>query len=76
MTRIRARVVNGRLTVDQPTNLPEGTVLDLVLDDEGDDLDEGERARRDASIERGWEEAKAGRVVDAAQVLDRMKPRG
>ena len=34
---IRAHVKNGRLLVDEPTTLPEGTVLDLVLDDEGDD---------------------------------------
>jgi hypothetical protein len=39
MSVIRARVVNGRLQVDAPTSLPEGTVLNLVVDDEGDDLD-------------------------------------
>jgi hypothetical protein len=44
MSAIRARVQNGRLLLDAPTALPEGTVLDLVIDDEGDDFDE--RARR------------------------------
>jgi hypothetical protein len=33
---IHARVLNGRLQLDVPTTLPEGTVLDLVLDEEGD----------------------------------------
>jgi len=33
MKSIRARVRNGRLTVDEPTELPEGLVLDLVIDD-------------------------------------------
>ncbi|MEQ1567822.1 MAG: hypothetical protein ABMA64_19435 [Myxococcota bacterium] len=47
---IRASVVAGRLVVDEQTDLPEGTVLDLVLDDEGDNLDEAERsALREAS---------------------------
>jgi len=40
---IRARVSLGRLVVDEPVDLPEGTVLDLVVDDEGDELDDDER---------------------------------
>ena len=43
MSGIRAKVKEGRLLVDEPTSLPEGTVLELVLDDEGDDLTENER---------------------------------
>jgi hypothetical protein len=35
MTPLRARVQNGRLHLDQPTGLPEGTELDLVIDAEG-----------------------------------------
>lgn len=35
---VRARVSNGRLVVDEPTTLPEGTKIDLVaLDDDLDD---------------------------------------
>ncbi len=40
---IRARVSHGRLVVDEPVDLPEGTVLDLVIDDEEDELDDDER---------------------------------
>jgi hypothetical protein len=29
--------------LDEPTTLPDGTVLELVLDDEGDDLDDDDR---------------------------------
>lgn len=43
MTPLRARVQNGGLRLDQPTGLAEGTELDLVIDDEGDDLTEHER---------------------------------
>ena len=38
MSSLRARVQNGRLVLDEPTGLPDGTVVDLVADDEGDDL--------------------------------------
>ncbi len=72
---VRARVRNGRLIVDSPTTLPEGTVLDLVVDDEGDDLDPAERAARDAALLRAWEEARAGEGMPAAKVLDRLRRR-
>ena len=41
---IRARVVKGQLVLEEPVALPEGTVLDLVIDDEEDGLDDEERA--------------------------------
>ena len=45
MSPLRAHVEKGRLVLDEPTTLPEGTVVDLVADDEGDDLTDDERAR-------------------------------
>lgn len=45
MSQLRARVENGRLVLDEPTTLPEGTVIDLVADDEGDDLSEFRTSR-------------------------------
>ena len=39
---MKARVDGGRLRLDEPCSLPAGTVLDLVLDDDGDDMDVGE----------------------------------
>jgi DNA-binding IclR family transcriptional regulator len=33
MKVVRALVRGGRLIVDEPTNLPEGTVLELIEDD-------------------------------------------
>ena len=69
MSTIRARVRNGRLIVDEPTSLPEGAELDLVLDDAGDDLDEAERAALDASITRAWASVQAGEGRSAADAL-------
>lgn len=69
MSGVRARVKNGRLVVDEPTSLPEGTVLDLVLDDEGDDLDAAERAARDQALLRAWEQAQQGLGRPAQDVL-------
>ena len=72
---VRATVRAGRLTVDEPTELPEGVVLDLVIDDEGDDLDPRERAALDAAITRGLADASAGRTAPAHEILARLRAR-
>ncbi len=75
MGPIRARVKNGRLIVDMPTNLPEGTVLDLVIDDEGDDLSPEERKALHAEIRRSIREAEKGLTRPAAEVLGELRRR-
>ena len=74
MSGLRARVENGRLKLDEPTTLPEGTVLDLVIDDDPeDDLDDEERRVRDESIRRGLEEGRAGNTRPASELLDELR---
>ncbi|HLT38945.1 MAG TPA: hypothetical protein VK034_21825 [Enhygromyxa sp.] len=72
---IRATVRNGRLVVDQETQLPEGTVLDLVIDDDGDDLDEHERKALDAAISISLDQAARGEVNSAEKILARLRER-
>jgi hypothetical protein len=72
---IRARVEAGRIVIDEPTDLPEGTVLDLVVDDEGDTLTPEERARLGAALDRGIDDASAGRTTPAANVINRLRNR-
>ena len=59
--------------MDEPTALPEGTVLDLVVDDEGDDLEPAEREALHAAIDRAMESALAGRVQPAEAILDELR---
>jgi hypothetical protein len=73
MSGVRARVQNGRLIVDEPTSLPEGTVVDLVVDDEGDDLDEAQRQARDTALLAAWKQAQAGQGRPAKAVLDDLR---
>ena len=75
MSAIRARVRNGRLIVDEPTSLPEGTELDLVVDDEGDNLDEAERAALNAAISRAWASVQAGKGVSLNEARAKAKAR-
>jgi hypothetical protein len=76
MSRLRARVENGRLVVDEPTSLPEGTVLDLVVDHEGDDLTvEERRALHDEALSATWTSAEAGRLRAASAIFDELRQR-
>jgi hypothetical protein len=72
---IRAKVQSGRLVVDEPTSLPEGTTLNLVVDDEGDDLDDEEREVLHAHLEASWRSAQAGRVRPASELLAELRAR-
>lgn len=70
---IKARVRGGRLVIDEPTNLPEGTELDLLPLDPGDWLDEGDRAALHVALGQSQADVEAGRLVDAAEVLKLLR---
>lgn len=67
---MKAHVVNGRLLLDEPTDLPEGTEWDVMLyNSEGDSLGDEERAALHRSLLRGITQADAGTLIDADDVL-------
>ena len=72
---LRARVENGRLILDEPTNLPEGTVIDLVADDEGDNLTDDDRRALHAALSASWTSAEAGRLRPAGEIIDELRRR-
>ena len=76
MQMLKAHVQNGRLVLDEPTDLPEGTEVSLRIDDDFDDMDEEERARLHEALRRSMAQAKAGKLVDADEVLSRLLARG
>jgi hypothetical protein len=70
---LHARVKDGRLVIDEPTDLPEGAGVDLLLLDAEDSLSDEERDVLRASIDRGLDQADKGEVSDAAEVLRRLR---
>jgi len=70
--RVKAVVRNGKLELEPGVTLPEGTELSLVTVDEEDDLDDAERARLHASIERAEEQFARGEGVTEEQALRRI----
>jgi len=75
MSPLRARVEKGRLVLDEPTTLPEGTVIDLVADDEGDDLSDDDRRALHEALSSSWRSAEAGRLRPASEILDELRQR-
>jgi hypothetical protein len=67
----KIQVKNGRLALDEATNLPDGAEVEvLVIDDE---LTVQERAELHASLDRALDDSDAGRGMDAWEYLERYR---
>ncbi|MBT9556578.1 MAG: hypothetical protein IV100_11150 [Myxococcales bacterium] len=69
MTPLTARVKDGHLVLDVPFDLPDGTELELVVDDGGDTLSSSEREKLHAALEAGWKDIEAGRTIPLDRFL-------
>ena len=72
---LRATVKDGHLVLHEPVDLPEGTVVDLMPVDEGDDLDDEDRARLHAALDRSQKDFLAGNGIPADEVLAELSAR-
>ena len=70
---LKARVLGGRLVVDEVTDLPEGTEVQLLPLDPGDWLDEADRAALHDALRESDADFTAGRFVDAEQILRELR---
>lgn len=70
---LTARVQKGRLVVDEPTELPEGTELRLLPLDPGDWLDAAERELLHRALLASDGDLAAGRLHDADEVLEELR---
>ena len=69
--------MSGKLVPDEPAELPpEGTVVDLAVLDEGDDLDDDERTELDAAIAESRANLRAGAKIPADDVLRELDELG
>jgi hypothetical protein len=72
---ITAMVRDGRIVVNAPTDLPEGTTVTLLPLDPGDWLDDADRAALHAALCQSEADVVAGRLEDAAEILRELKSR-
>lgn len=70
---LKAHVRGGRLMLDEPVDLPDGTEVELMPVEDADDLDAADRSRLHAAIERSAEEFRQGQTIPAAEVLAALR---
>ena len=74
---LRARIRKGRIVLDEPTDLPDGEIvlvpLDEVLARGGDYLGDEERERLHESLRESIEQMKRGETIDAAEALAQLR---
>ena len=69
MTILHAHVRNGRVVVDEPTDLPDGANVELLVLDAAPDMDERERTASEESMNRGVAQADRGELYSVDDVL-------
>ncbi len=72
MNALKAHVENGRIIVDEPTDLPDGTLLRVVPVQDDPALDAEERERILRAIDEGQAAARRGEHVDAEEFVSEL----
>ena len=74
VTALKAHVVNGRIVVDDPVDLPDGAEVLVYLHDAfSDAMSPAERAALEKALERSLAQADAGELIDADEVLAELQ---
>jgi len=71
---LKARVRGGRLVLDEPTNLPEGAEVTLVIADD-DDLSDEEREELYRRLRESVAQMHAGQLVDGPEFMAKLRSR-
>jgi hypothetical protein len=71
MRVLKAHVREGRIVIDEPTELPEGTEFELVPLDDG--MTPEERAELEAMVEESEAEFARGESVSLEQLWDTLR---
>jgi hypothetical protein len=72
---LKAVVKDGHLRLEEPTDLPEGTELELVVDDEEGELTPDELRRINRALDRAVAQVERGQSVDGDELLARLASR-
>lgn len=76
VSALKAHVMNGRIVIDEPVDLPDGAELRLYLyDAAADSMTAEERSALDRALERSLAQADAGELIEADEVLAELQQR-
>jgi len=69
----RGQVHSGRLIVNEPIDLPDGSEVTLSVVEDGDELDDEDRARLHEAIRAGQAELDRGEGIPATEVIAKLR---
>ena len=73
VTALKAHVVNGKIVVDEPVDLPDGSEVRVYLyDAAAEGMSPQERTALEQRLERSIAQADGGNLIDADDVLDEL----
>ena len=80
MRTVRARVQSGELKVDEPVDLPDNAEVTVVIieggpPDDGDEMDDEERERLHAALDRADAQCERGEGIPVEQFLAEIRLR-
>jgi hypothetical protein len=74
VTALKAHVVNGRIVVDEPVDLPDGAEIRVYLyEASAEAMSPEERAALEQALERSLVQAHVGDLVEAEEVLAELR---
>ncbi len=73
MTALKAKVQDGRLVLNEPTDLPEGTEVELFPSDGWDSLDPEDRKRLHEALAASEDDIRSGRVRPVDDLLEELR---
>lgn len=77
MFPVKTHVRNGRIVVDEPTDLPEGTAVMIAVEehDSLDDMTPEDRAELMVVLDAGIAAMREGQVVEGDEIVRRLLAR-
>ena len=76
MLPLLTQVKGGRIVVDEPTDLPDGTPIVVAVEqDDLGDLTPEERRELHTALDAGIADLRAGRVVEGDEIVRRLLAR-
>jgi hypothetical protein len=76
MAILRGHVESGRIVLDEPIDLPDGTEVEIAALTDDDEMTPEERAEIEADIDAGLEQAARGEGIPAEEFLRRLRSMG
>jgi hypothetical protein len=74
VTALKAHIVNGRIVVDEPVDLPDGAEVQVYLyDASAEAMSAEERAALERALERSLVQADAGELIESDEVLAELQ---